>query len=648
MRIRSHLTLLAAGAMVPVLAFAVLLSAVLLKQDNAMVQRGALDRARAMTSAVDAMLDGAVTTVNALASSSALAADDFASFHAEATRVLATQSAWTDVTLTKPSGEKLVDVSVPYGSPLPPVLDLVSVRVAVESRRPTIGIVSAGRAAMVGVPVRVPVVRDGVVRYVLSAIVRPDYFGELIAQQRLPDGWIGGIVDSSGHFIARVPKRPVGDLASVPFREALLKAPEGWYRGLTVEGRDTYTAHVRSPLTGWGIGLAIPADIVLEGFRKTAWLIGAGVLGSIGVAMFIVGVSGRRIVRPIVSLATVARSVGRGDATATTVSGGVEEVTAVAAALRDADVAVRERQSLIQREKEALQAADRAKDEFIAALSHELRNPLAALTTASHILRTATPTDTAATDARRVVDRQTRHMSRMIEDLLDVSRIIMGKANLVPERLDLADVAFSTVATWRSSGRLAERVVTVGAEPAWVLVDRTRIEQVLANLLDNAVKFTTEHAQIAVGVQRMGDTVALSVTDDGAGLPPELLERVFDVFVQGAQGVGRAKGGIGVGLSLVRRLVELQGGTVDVASDGAGKGAVFTVRLPAVDAPPSTAAPTLAGPPDPRPCRVLLVEDNTDAREMLKQVLEMEGHDVVEAADGLSGVAAGEAHDIDV
>lgn len=162
------------------------------------------------------------------------------------------------------------------------------------------------------------------------------------------------------------------------------------------------------------------------------------------------------------------------------------------------------------------------------------------------------------------------------------------------------------------------------------------------------MKFTTEHAQIAVGVQRMGDTVALSVTDDGAGLAPELLERVFDVFVQGAQGIGRAKGGIGVGLSLVRRLVELHGGTVDVASDGAGRGAVFTVRLPAVDAPACTAAPTLAGPRDPRPCRVLLVEDNTDAREMLKQVLEMEGHDVVEAADGLSGVAAGDAHDIDV
>lgn len=215
--------------------------------------------------------------------------------------MLATQSTWTDVTLTKPSGEKLVDASVPYGSPLSPVRDAVSVRLAVESRRATIGIVSAGRATMLGVPVRVPVFRDGVVRYVLSAIVRPDSFGELIAQQRLPDEWIGGIVDSRGHFVARVPERPAGDLASSPFREALLKAPEGWYRGLTVEGRDTYTAHVRSELTGWDIGLAIPADIVLGGFRKTAWLIGAGVLGSIGVAMFIVGVSGRRIVRPIVS-----------------------------------------------------------------------------------------------------------------------------------------------------------------------------------------------------------------------------------------------------------------------------------------------------------------------------------------------------------
>jgi signal transduction histidine kinase/ActR/RegA family two-component response regulator len=648
MNIRSHLLLLAAGAMLPVLAFAVLVSIVLLRQDNATVQRAALDRARAMMTGVDAVLGGEVTTVQALAASSVLASDDLPGFHAEALRVLKTQPTWTTVTLIRPSGEKVIDVARPFGAELPPVRDLKSVFDAVATRKPVIGPVSSAGESGPGVPIRVPVIRDGDVAYVLAAVVRPGSFEELINRQRLPAGWISGIIDQNGRFVARVPPRPPGELASTSFREASQQAPEGWYRGLTVDNKDTYTAHVRSDYSGWAIGLAIPADIVLSGVRKTSLLIGIGVLVSIVLAMGIVGLSGRRIARPIVSLAEVARSIGTGGARPAVVDGGVEEVTAVAAALEDADIAVRERQSLIQREKDALQAADRSKDEFIAALSHELRNPLAALTAASYVLRTAKPADPAAGDARNVIERQTRHMSRMIEDLLDVSRIIMGKAHLVLERLDLAQLVANTVAAWRASERFADRIVAVDAQPVWVRADRTRMEQVIANLLDNAVKFTPSRTRIDVDVHRDGDVAMFSVKDHGPGLAPDLMARVFDVFVQGEQGVGRSQGGIGVGLTLVRRLVELQGGEVAVASAGSGKGATFTVRLPAVDSGDAVVAAVVAEPPRVESRRVLVVEDNGDAREMLRQVLEMNGHDVLEAADGTSGVALAGAHPLDV
>ena len=648
MRIRSHLLLLAAGAMLPVLAFAVLVSVVLVRQDIATVQRGALDQARAMMTGVDAMLSGGVKTIKALAASSALATDDLRAFHDEALRVLATQGTWTTVTLILPSGEKVVDASRPFGAVLPPVRDMQSVVDAVATMRPVIGPVSAAGASGPGVPVRVPVVRDGKVTYVLTAVVRPDSFEELITRQRLPDGWISGIVDRAGRFVARIPARPAGDLASEAFREAMFRAPEGWYRGLTVDGKDTYTAHVRSDYSGWSIGLAIPADIVLAGIRKTSWLIGIGVLGSIVVAMLVVWLSGRRIALPIVSLATVARSVGTGATRPEFVDGGVEEVTAVAAALEDADAAVRERESLIQREKDALQIADRAKDEFIAALSHELRNPLAALTAASHVLRTATPADPAAGHARDVIERQTRHMARMIEDLLDISRIIMGKAHLVFERLDLAQLVTQMVAAWRASGRFADRAVAVDARAVWVLADRTRMEQVVANLFDNAVKFTSSGTRITVRVDRDDNDATFSVQDEGPGLAPELMAHVFDVFVQGEQGVGRAKGGIGVGLTLVRRLAELQGGTVSVASAGEGEGATFTVHLPAIDGGQPAVEGDDAESPHANPRRVLLVEDNGDAREMLRQVLEMSGHDVFEAADGTSGVEVADAQALDV
>ena len=202
----------------------------------------------------------------------------------------------------------------------------------------------------------------------------------------------------------------------------------------------------------------------------------------------------------------------------------------------------------------------------------------------------------------------------------------MGKAHLVFERFDLAQLVTNTVDAWRASGRFADRVVVVDARAAWVLADRTRMEQVIANLFDNAVKFTPSGTRIIVRVGRDGDDASFSVHDDGPGLPPELMAHVFDVFVQGEQGIGRAKGGIGVGLTLVRRLAELQGGTVSVTSAGEGEGATFTVRLPAIDSRESTVETVAAESPRANPRRVLLVEDNDDAREMLRQVLEMSGH----------------------
>jgi signal transduction histidine kinase/ActR/RegA family two-component response regulator len=377
-------------------------------------------------------------------------------------------------------------------------------------------------------------------------------------------------------------------------------------------------------------------------------MIGIGVLSSIAVALAIVLTSGRRIVRSIVSLAAAARSIGSGDRAIEVVPGEVDEVGDVATALRDADVVVRERQSLIQRERDAMQAADRAKDEFIAALSHELRNPLAAMSAASHVLRIAEPSAAAATDARGVIERQTSHMSRMIEDLLDVSRIIMGKAKLTLERVDLTQLVAHSVAAWSAAGRFAGRSTAVELDSAWVTADRTRVEQILSNLLDNAVKFTPPSARITISVARDGDAGVLTVADDGPGIAPGLGARVFDLFVQAEQGMSRVRGGIGVGLTLVKRLAELQRGSVTAASGPAGRGAMFTVRLPAAAAPTIAAEDESAATPDAVPRRILIVEDNRDARDMLRQVLELNGHDVVEAGDGASATALAIEHQPEV
>ncbi|HLX27442.1 MAG TPA: ATP-binding protein [Casimicrobiaceae bacterium] len=638
MTIRAHLLLLAIGAALPVLAFALVLSAVLVEQDRRTFERGATDRARAMMTAVDAELRGSIATVLAITASPALQANDLASFHDEAARLLVTQPSWLDITLSRPSGEKVVDAAKPLSDAGMRVIDPESVARAVTTRGVVIGNVDRlDKASPPGIPIRVPVVVDGRIAYVLTAIVRPDSFEDLIRQQRLPGDWISGIVDARGNFVARIPPRPAGERAGAAFRAAVSRAPEGWYRGPTVEGKDTFSAYERSQLYDWSIGLAIPAELVEAGAWRTSWLMGIGVLSSIVVAFAIATVLGRRIAVPIAALASVAQSVGLGRAGSTKIDEGVREVTDVAVALREADAAVSERAQLIEREKHALQNADRAKDEFIATLSHELRNPLAALTAAAHILRMTDATHAAAADARGVIERQTKHMSRMIEDLLDVSRLIAGKVHLMPETFDLATITTTTVGAWRSARRFGDRNVTLDTQSTWVRADRTRTEQILANLLDNAIKFTPPRGHISISVASEDDAAVLRVADDGEGIAPALLERVFDVFVQGSQDASRSKGGIGLGLTLVKRLAELQGGSVGATSAGVARGATFTVQLPA--AAPVAAligAPTTSHAASP--CRIVIVEDNDDAREMLREVLAMAGHSVGEAANGTAGV----------
>ena len=639
MTIRSRLLLLASGAVLPVLVFAVLVSVVLVEEEQATFERGAIERARAMMSAIDAGLRGSLSTLQALAASRLLAADDVAGFGESAVRLLATQPAWHNITLELPAGQTVFDAVAPTGAPRTSIVDLPSAERVAKTQQPVIGDVSRQMPdSAVIVPVRVPVVRDGVVVYILTAQVRPESFETLIREQQLSEGWVAGLIDGKGNFVARVPPRPVGDAASAAFRAESQRAKEGWYRGRTVEGRDTFTAFQRSALGNWTIGLAVPSEIVLGGATRTAWLMGFGALAALALAFVLAVVIGNRIVQPMKTLASLARSVGDGSATIALPRGGLREIDAVGVALEQADSAVRERQSLIQREKDAVEAADRAKDEFIATLSHELRNPLAALTSAAAILRRNDLSSDMDRDARKVIERQIAHMSRMIEDLLDLSRVIAGKINLKLERFDFGELVSSVLASWQNAGRLGRHAVSVEVETACVVADRTRLEQIVTNLLDNAIKFTPAGNRVRVAVAAAGEWVELIVDDDGRGIAPQLVGRVFDPFVQGDQGMSPSAGGLGLGLALVKRLVELQGGSVSVASAGVGRGARFSVRLPRTEA---TSEERVAVPPAVSKAlgkkRVLVIDDNDDARRSLTLLLAFEGHETYEAPNGARG-----------
>jgi len=314
------------------------------------------------------------------------------------------------------------------------------------------------------------------------------------------------------------------------------------------------------------------------------------------------------------------------------------QLTGVSVDVTDEKQAQRERASLIELERAArlqAEAANQAKDEFLAMLGHELRNPLSAIASAVEVLNRVDSGSDLATSARDIAARQTRHLAHMMDDLLDVGRVISGKVLLSRRAVDLAAIAQRVMSTLEVTGEAQRHVVEVQLEPAWIDCDATRIEQVMSNLVTNALKYTPAGGRIAVHV-RHDDTgqAVLEVSDNGPGIPPTLLPRVFDLFVQGERSLDRRTGGLGIGLTLARRLVELHGGTID--ADSSPRGSTFTVRLPAIEAPAIGEA--AAGGIELQRRSVVLVEDNEDALESLRTMLELDGHTVVTARDGVSGL----------
>ena len=328
----------------------------------------------------------------------------------------------------------------------------------------------------------------------------------------------------------------------------------------------------------------------------------------------------------------------------------------------------------------ALKEADRRKDEFLATLAHELRNPLAPILNAVDILKTKGPPARELQWSQDIIARQVKHMARLLDDLLDVSRITMDKLELRPERVDLETVIQNALEASRPliSQRRQDLKVSLPPEPVYLNADPTRLAQVFLNLLDNAAKFTRQGGQIwltaeVVGSAQKGDTkveispqtptplsaslqsgephVVVRVRDSGIGIPAEMLSQIFEMFTQVARTVERSYGGLGLGLTLVKRLVELHGGSVEARSNDSGS--EFIVRLPVLDSLPTSedlveSAQRKAPLTKPRPRRVLVVDDNPDAVETLSILLQLRHNAVLTAVDGLEAVEAAAAFQPDL
>jgi PAS domain S-box-containing protein len=773
MSLRAHLIQLLVAAIIPLVVFSV---AMVIRFDHdarAALRRGATERTLALLTAVDTELKKSVTVLSALASSDELDTGDLRSFHEGLQRVLHTQPDWFTIHLASPSAQQLIDARQPFGAALRAVRERASFDEVMRTQRPAIGNVYENAAGQVVLAVRVPVLRESKLKYVLTASVRPQAISALLSAQRLPPDWFGLVLDGSRHFVSRTiePERNLGGLASQGLRDALDRHSEGWFYGKSLEGTRVYTAYSRSDYSGWTVALGIPAHVVEAEFRRSLFAVISFGLLFLTLAVALAGFLSKRTAKSIKALSDMAEDFGSGKSVhpANYASSSVSELEIVREAFMHAAWLVEERsqerdrvlaelrevserlelaqeagnlgsfeRNLVTGEinwsasqeklyglspgvfgktyddwkrfvhptdlhtveaaaqisaqtrtpllteyriirpdgelrwirtqarvfvdetgtpcrlvgvniditarkiaEEALKEADRRKDEFLAMLGHELRNPLGIISTSVELLRWEAPSDSTLMDLRGMMERQVEHMSQLLDDLLDVSRINRGQIRIKKEPCDFTQTVGEAAEDFRPrlEGSGLELIVDAPDQPLWVMGDRTRLVQVIGNLLRNSQKYTDIGGRITVRLIPTSESFAvLTIQDTGIGMDPEVLARAFEPFGQSNAGLDRRGGGLGLGLALVKGLIDLHGGAVAAHSDGPGKGSEFKITLPIAEPPATARKPDNTSPQTERHYRILIIEDNPLGARTMRMLLTRLGHSVEIAHSGPEGI----------
>jgi len=589
-------------------------------------ERGMLDLARALSSAVDAELDGAIATLASMARTPAIDTDDLRSYYDAARAQVAAQPEWLAVILTDADGNILFRTTSLFGARNGRIADPDSLKQLLAVQRPLVGRVMRGQRGRAAFPVRVPI-RDQAGRlYALTAVIQPDRILRVIERQQAPGGAVIGVMDSAGSVVARsvnqtqtVTHPPSPSLAKL-IRGA---APEGVGDTTTLEGLAVASAYTRVSHYGWTVAVGMPKTTIgaaaLRGIAIYGWGLAVSLLASIGAAWLL----SARIAHTFRNLQQGTAALGAGE-NAVVAPSRVREFALMgqaieaAAARRAAHEA--ERSRLLASLEEALASsreASRAKDEFLAMLGHELRNPLSPIVASLDLMDLRG--EPSNERERTIMRRQVSHMKRLVDDLLDVSRITSGKMELRIQPLNLADLVRHA-----SANRPGMTVELALPAAIWVEGDESRLAQVVNNLLSNAERFGG--GAVRVSLAALDGRARLDVTDSGIGMTPDLLARVFEPFYQAPQPLARSTGGLGLGLAIVHKIVELHGGQISVHSDGPGRGSRFTVELPlvaaAAPAPPAQPAALVARQ------QVLVVDDNADAAATTSLILEQLGHEV--------------------
>ena len=645
-RIRSHLLLLTAIVLVP----GFLAAAIAVKQvrdsERETTLRGLRETVRATALLVDGEVQRSLGALTALAHSQHLQTGNLEAFYRQAAAGDQRPDVWT--LLLDDTGSQRVNTRVPFGPPPPPPTAKDRVATVLATQRPLVSDLFQGPATgTLLTTIYLPAAPSPAGIFVVAQAFSVEHWKKAAMQPEGRADWIVAVIDRTGKFISRSQRTDeyLGRQARPELIAAAAAARDGLIRHSTLEGIDSYDAFTHSALTGWTIAVAAPvATIEASATRAIAWL-AAGVAVALGVALVGASLLSRMLLTAIETASAAARTLGKGNPPSPPRTL-VHEVNTLNDALSDAaDLLAKEksarelaeagRQQLLANERAARQLAQReniAKDAFLAMLGHELRNPLAAIAGASEVL--ARGGQDAASGRRfiGIIQRQNRHLSHIVNDLLEVSRMLSGKIALDERPLDLGHCVRHCVESLRSTDRAMAYRWQLNTGVAWVQGDAVRLEQIVNNLVVNAMQFSPPGSEIRVSAGVRGNRAVVEVADDGAGIAAELLPRIFEPFVQGPALSGRPSSGLGIGLALARQLVELHGGELAVRSAGPDEGSVFTVTLPLIASPPEGVTTARASPVTP--CRVMLVEDNADARESMAESLRLMGYSVVEAADG--------------
>jgi signal transduction histidine kinase/ActR/RegA family two-component response regulator len=662
MKVRSHIALLVLVVLLPVVIFSTAVLNMMLTAERKAALRSMQELARASVNVMDREMTFAMATAQTLSTSRNLNEGKFDAFYAQA--VTANRNHQINAALIDASGQQLFNTIRPYGTPIrtPDAMARERVKSVLAGGEPVYSGLIKGRATgQFVVSVEYPVALADGRRVIVNEWMFANHLNSLLPIKHIPASWLISVFDRQGITIARNlnPEKFVGEPPRPERLRTILAGFEGISRAYTRDGVEMYGAWERSSLTGWSVGVGVPVDEIERTAVRSVALSAAGFLIAIVFAIGGAVLLSRRLVRAIGHASAAAEALPHYRVPEVT-DVRVDEMNRLQAALQRAGrmlVAgeadrrrVLEEAQRAQAHAEAAQKVaedqNRAKDEFLAMLGHELRNPLAAISSGVAMLNMPGTDGERAARVKAIIERQTRHLTHLVDDLLDAHRVLNGKITLARTPLDLKAAVEACLVAFEARGATKTHRFGVDLAPAVILADPTRLEQMITNLLDNAVKYTPEGGSIAVRVHVEGGGAVLDVTDTGIGLPPELLSKAFDVFVQGKV-VNRSKGGLGIGLAVVDSLARQQGATLAAASPGLNRGSTFTLRFPLAAAlPAAPAAPPSAGLAGS--ARVLVVEDNRDIREMMCLMLAEHGFAVDAAPDGKAGIAGALADAPDV